>query len=90
MIYRFCRFGENVKIVHFIGNSKPWLQYFNSETLQVTPSPGFNHLQIIFDHWWNLFCAHVHSNLAASMVRNMYNYVLCLTFYMCVKVRFFY
>nr|CAD7437544.1 unnamed protein product [Timema bartmani] len=33
------RFGELVKIVHFIGPNKPWLLHFDTETRQVRPPP---------------------------------------------------
>lgn len=62
------RFGDQVKIIHFIGASKPWLQYFNTETMEVSTAPGFEHLKGIFEHWWNVFCKHVHSTLSPVMV----------------------
>ncbi|GLV43052.1 Glycogenin [Carabus blaptoides fortunei] len=63
----FKQFGDQVKIIHFIGASKPWLQYFNTETMEVTSTPGFEHLKMVFEHWWNVFCTHVHSTLSPIM-----------------------
>jgi hypothetical protein len=62
------RFGEGVKIAHFIGPNKPWSQYFDSETKQVRPSPTSGHLKYLFQFWWDLFCAHVHPHLSPDMV----------------------
>lgn len=62
------RFGEGVKIAHFIGPNKPWSQYFDSETKQVRPSPTSGHLKYLFQFWWDLFCANVHPHLSPDMV----------------------
>ena len=58
-----------MKIVHFIGNSKPWLQPFNSLTRSVEAAPGSSHLQNFLQYWWDLFCACVHPQLSPEMVR---------------------
>jgi len=39
------RFGQNVKIVHFIGQDKPWLIYYDTTTGLVRPPSGQEHLQ---------------------------------------------
>ncbi|GLH15333.1 Glycogenin-1 [Gryllus bimaculatus] len=64
----FKQFGQNVKIVHFIGTAKPWLQYLDSESRQVKPSPGSEHLQGFLQLWWDIFCNDVHSTLSSEMV----------------------
>lgn len=63
----FKQFADGVKIVHFIGATKPWLQYFNSETLQVNLGSGMEHLHTIIQYWWNIFCTRVHSVLTCNM-----------------------
>jgi glycogenin glucosyltransferase len=63
-----CRFGENAKIVHFIGSNKPWLQYFDSETRLVRPPQGSEHLQTLLQLWWDIFCSTVHPSLSPDMV----------------------
>jgi hypothetical protein len=44
--FGFCRFGANVKIVHFIGPDKPWLMYFDSSTGTVRAPFGQEHLHV--------------------------------------------
>ncbi|XP_054710054.1 glycogenin-1-like isoform X2 [Uloborus diversus] len=57
----YKQFGKDVKIVHFLGHIKPWMQMYNSETGRVQPdSPhSFEHLQL----WWDLFMRQVQPNL---------------------------
>jgi len=62
------RFGQNMKIVHFISSSKPWLQSFNTETRLVTSTHGGSGLQELLQLWWDLFCRHVHPRLSTEMV----------------------
>lgn len=62
------RFGDDVRIIHFIGITKPWLQYFDTLTGTVQPPPGSTHLQPLLQLWWNIFCERVHPQLSSSMV----------------------
>lgn len=61
------QFGQNMKIVHFIASSKPWLQSFNTETRLVTATSGGAGLQTLLQLWWDLFCHHVHPRLSTEM-----------------------
>lgn len=63
----FKQFGEDVRIIHFIGITKPWLQYFDTLTGVVQPPPGSVHLQPLLQVWWNIFCEQVHPQLSPSM-----------------------
>ncbi|XP_031784883.1 glycogenin-1 isoform X4 [Nasonia vitripennis] len=63
----FKQYGENVRIIHFIGATKPWLQYFDTLTGIVQPPPGCNHLQPLLQVWWNIFCDDVHRQLTDVM-----------------------
>ncbi|KAF5296913.1 hypothetical protein FQA39_LY12270 [Lamprigera yunnana] len=63
----FKQFGGNVKIIHFIGNTKPWLQYFDSQTQSVQVVSDIQHLQVVVQQWWNIFCSHIHSTLSPEM-----------------------
>lgn len=63
----FKQFGTDVKIVHFIGATKPWLQYFNTESKQVQPGGDMSHLKEVLQKWWDIFCNLVHSNLTSEM-----------------------
>ncbi|KAI4492293.1 hypothetical protein M0802_009874 [Mischocyttarus mexicanus] len=60
-------FGEDVRIIHFIGITKPWLQYFDTLTGIVQPPSGMNHLQPLLQLWWNIFCDKVHPQLSSVM-----------------------
>ncbi|XP_012214504.1 neurofilament heavy polypeptide isoform X2 [Linepithema humile] len=63
----FKQFGEDVRIIHFIGITKPWLQYFDTLTGIVQPPSGVGHLQPLLQLWWNIFCERVHPQLSISM-----------------------
>jgi glycogenin glucosyltransferase len=64
----FKHFNKDVKILHFIGEAKPWLQQFNSVSRQVQSPTGYNHLQTFLQFWWDLFCENVHPVLSDTMV----------------------
>jgi len=58
----YRQFGKDVKIVHFLGAVKPWMQFYNAETGRVQPdSPHcYEHLQL----WWDTFMKHVQPYLS--------------------------
>ncbi|XP_015838868.1 proteoglycan 4 isoform X1 [Tribolium castaneum] len=66
----FKQFGADAKIIHFIGSSKPWLQYFNTETRKVQPTPDVKHLEAILQQWWNIFCLLIHPTLTPDMPKD--------------------
>ena len=57
-------YGQNLKIIHFIGAAKPWLQHFNWESRAVDAP---EHLRQFLQLWWDLFVADVHAQLDVSM-----------------------
>lgn len=59
------QFGSRVKIIHFIGSSKPWLQQFDASTGSVQSSSS--HLSNFLQLWWDIFCVHVHPTLSTEM-----------------------
>ncbi|XP_076763091.1 glycogenin 1 isoform X3 [Xylocopa sonorina] len=63
----FKQFGDDVRIIHFIGITKPWLQYFDTLTGIVQPPMGSAHLQPLLQLWWNIFCEKVHPQLSPIM-----------------------
>ncbi|KAG4073422.1 hypothetical protein HA402_000646 [Bradysia odoriphaga] len=63
----FKQFGQNVKILHFIGQVKPWLLNFDSSSRTVYPPQGYGHLGEYLQQWWNVFCADVHPALTTEM-----------------------
>ncbi|XP_028166202.1 nuclear receptor corepressor 2-like isoform X3 [Ostrinia furnacalis] len=58
-------YGQDLKIIHFIGIAKPWLQQFNWESRTVDAS---DHLKGLLQLWWDLFVGQVHSQLDVTMV----------------------
>ncbi|XP_065084555.1 protein Shroom isoform X3 [Ochlerotatus camptorhynchus] len=71
----FKQFGQNTKILHFIGTAKPWLQNFNSESRQVHIPGGYQHLANFLQYWWDIFCEDVHSRLSADMQQTFSNWI---------------
>ncbi|XP_033334373.2 glycogenin 1 isoform X1 [Megalopta genalis] len=63
----FKQFGDDVRIIHFIGITKPWLQYFDTLTGIVQPPMEATHLQPLLQLWWNIFCDKVHPHLSPVM-----------------------
>ncbi|CAG4965643.1 unnamed protein product [Colias eurytheme] len=57
-------YGQNLKIIHFIGPAKPWLQNYNFES-QSVDAP--EHLKGFLQLWWDLFTSQVHTQLDVSM-----------------------
>ncbi|CAG0901728.1 unnamed protein product, partial [Cyprideis torosa] len=51
--YKF--FGQNAKIVHFLGNVKPWHHYYNPSTRKVTIQGGQHHMYGFVQTWWEIF-----------------------------------
>lgn len=65
--YYLCSsYGQNLKIIHFIGAIKPWLQQFNWQSRTVEAP---EHLRSFLQLWWDLFVADVHTQLDTAMVR---------------------
>ncbi|GFX62265.1 glycogenin-1 [Trichonephila clavipes] len=54
-------FGGDVKIVHFLGNQKPWMFHYNKDTGSIdtphTSAPLIDYLKM----WWKIFNEHVSS-----------------------------
>jgi len=50
----FKQYGHNVKIVHFIGTSKPWHVKFDSRG-QPQPELYEDHTSQFLKQWWNIF-----------------------------------
>ncbi|KAJ6643247.1 Glycogenin-1, partial [Pseudolycoriella hygida] len=63
----FKQFGKNVKILHFIGQVKPWLLNFDSSSKTAYAPSGYGHLGDFIQQWWNLFCDNVHPSLSTEM-----------------------
>lgn len=50
----YRRFGKNVKIVHFIGASKPWKCSFDENGNPVPNLPEDSHSRMHLKNWWNI------------------------------------
>nr|XP_032529371.1 uncharacterized protein LOC116779249 isoform X3 [Danaus plexippus plexippus] len=61
-------YGQNLKIIHFIGAAKPWLQHFNWQSRSVEAP---EHLRGFLQLWWDLFVAQVHSQLDTQMAEEV-------------------
>lgn len=73
----FKHFNKDVKIIHFIGETKPWVQQINAASRQVQAPTGFAHLQDYLQLWWDLFVDKVHPTLTEDMVSD-FKRVLCV------------
>lgn len=69
----FFRFGQDVKIVHFIGAIKPWHYGFNIN--QGTVEGADTTTTVFLQHWWNIFMKDVKTHLSPELVS-----FGCLTF----------
>lgn len=70
-------YGQDLKIIHFIGAAKPWLQHFNFESRTVDAP---NHIQGLLQLWWDIFVNQVHVQLDTSMVsltNTLQHYIYC-------------
>ncbi|XP_026475090.1 titin isoform X3 [Ctenocephalides felis] len=63
----FKQYGQHVRIFHFIGNNKPWLQHFDTVSCQVQTPASEPHLGVFLQFWWNIFFELVHPTLAQNM-----------------------
>lgn len=67
VVYHLCgyfRYGQNVKIVHFIGTSKPWHVKFDAHG-QPQPQLYEEHTAQFLKQWWNIF----HSDVKPSLTK---------------------
>ncbi|XP_055702845.1 glycogenin-1 isoform X2 [Phlebotomus papatasi] len=63
----FKQFGRDVKILHFIGTSKPWLQNFDPQTRTVRTPENYSHLACHLQTWWSIFFDQIHPHLTTDM-----------------------
>ena len=71
--YILSSFGQNVKIVHFIGSSKPWHVKFDANG-QPQPKLYEEHTYQFLQQWWHIFHANVKPALS-QMVSGMTFYL---------------
>lgn len=63
----FTQFKDSVKIVHFIGATKPWHHPYNTATKEVTPLPESGHNKDYLQIWWDIFMSLVQPTLDPSL-----------------------
>ncbi|XP_062612722.1 glycogenin-1-like [Saccostrea cucullata] len=63
----FTQFKDSVKIVHFIGATKPWHHPYNTATKEVTPLPETGHNKDYLQIWWDIFMTFVQPTLDPSL-----------------------
>ncbi|KAL5004368.1 hypothetical protein ScPMuIL_017824 [Solemya velum] len=51
----FTQFKNDVKIVHFIGATKPWHHTYNTSSGKVIPLPESGHSEEFLQMWWKIF-----------------------------------
>jgi len=73
-----CRFGHTIKIVHFIGESKPWHFSLNTATGQVEGTSMTLHNQRFLQMWWSLFLEQVQPHLDPKMVSSSMQVRRCM------------
>ncbi|XP_065924151.1 glycogenin-1 isoform X2 [Magallana gigas] len=66
----FTQFKDSVKIVHFIGATKPWHHPYNTATKEVTPLPETGHNKDYLQIWWDIFMSFVQPTLDPSLEEN--------------------
>ncbi|XP_021351516.1 glycogenin-1-like isoform X4 [Mizuhopecten yessoensis] len=64
----FTQFKQDVKIVHFIGATKPWHHPYNTSTKTVQPLPDSGHNQEFLQLWWDIFMSQVQPALDPSVM----------------------
>lgn len=64
----YQRFGDTVKVVHFLGALKPWMYGFNAMTRKVIPPPVGSQTQQLehVQKWWSVFMNQVQPNLTSD------------------------
>ena len=63
------RFKQDVKIVHFIGATKPWHHTYSTSSGEVVPLLETGHNKDFLQIWWDLFMRFVQPSLDPSLVR---------------------
>jgi len=64
----YKRFGQNVRVIHFLGSLKPWMYGYDVQTNTVSAPSGHQSLQQL-DHvqkWWQIFTTKVQPQLSAE------------------------
>ncbi|CAL1297244.1 unnamed protein product [Larinioides sclopetarius] len=66
----YNKFGKDVKIVHFLGNQKPWMFRYNKDTGNVNAPIGNAPLADFLKRWWRIFTEKVSSSPSGDEILN--------------------
>jgi len=59
----YKQYGANVKLVHFLGATKPWHYSYDTASGTVQTGPGYQHLAPFLNSWWNIYTQLVKPNI---------------------------
>lgn len=59
----FHRFGSQVKVIHFLGQVKPWYCSYNASTGQLNSPSGNQIANDFIRQWWISYTANVHPKI---------------------------
>lgn len=62
-IILYLRYGENAKVLHFIGPKKPWQYSYDTSLGDVIVSDEINHASNFLQLWWKIFVEKVQPEL---------------------------
>ncbi|XP_076049002.1 glycogenin 1 isoform X3 [Oratosquilla oratoria] len=51
----YKKFGKDVKLVHFLGATKPWHQRYDAQSGTVRTQSGYEQLTPYLNAWWNIY-----------------------------------
>lgn len=60
----FKKFGQNVKVCHFLGALKPWHHNFDEMSGKVRPVGNNYHVTNFLQQWWNIYRGEIYPNLS--------------------------
>lgn len=70
----YKKFGNNVKVVHFLGVVKPWMYTYNTTTQRVQQPHGSQTQQLEhIQKWWDIYMEKVQRNFDPVLVDKMVN-----------------
>ncbi|XP_075586868.1 glycogenin 1 [Dermatophagoides farinae] len=73
----YKRFGQNVKVIHFLGALKPWYCSYNASMGKLNTFIGNDQARDFIEKWWQMMVANVHSAIEQlNLVGSMSNMVI--------------
>lgn len=71
----YRHFGNDVRIVHFIGSTKPWLYSYNVKTGYLQPPEGTTsqHNEELIKRWWSIFTSQIKPRIEQEQGKDLAN-----------------